>query len=342
MNYIIPLPDAWQGGRPGELPTLCIYWPHRMTNARLSFLAIACFLMTSALPAVSQVRKLHTRDLVRLSQVQVVEYLKRSDVIFVPVGAVETNGIMPSDRDYVLPLAYAMTMAEQTDSLYMPGLIWSFPGTTVVASSTIYMSPAAGTAYLKIIAKSLLRQGFRRQIWISAGQGPAPLTVGTLAREFFEETHVPILYINIDLYLPRLKLPADARSKSLYGAHYITGRLEDLPLKGDYGEKEMQPVGSVPENKGLATLSKLGYSGSLTLGSWIPDVMSHGTGRPELPANSEQREEWGRQGKQQIVSIVEQMRMKEVLEALRQHDQFSQDLVKKFGPMLPNGFDARE
>src|SRR6266699_5945555 len=116
--------------------------------------------LASCLPG--QVRKLHTRDLTRLSQVQVADYLKRSDIIFIPVGAVETNGIMPSDRDYVSPLAYAMAMAEETGALYMPGLIWSFPGTTVVGPATIYLPPGAGTAYLKILAKSLLRQGFRR------------------------------------------------------------------------------------------------------------------------------------------------------------------------------------
>ena len=54
-----------------------------------------------AVPLSAQVRKLHTRDLTRLSQVQVADYLKRSDIIFIPIGAVETNGIMPSDRDYV-------------------------------------------------------------------------------------------------------------------------------------------------------------------------------------------------------------------------------------------------
>jgi len=311
-----------------------------MTTNPLVRIGLLLLLLASHAPG--QVRKLHTRDLVRLSQVQIEDYLKRSDVVFVPVGAVETNGILPSDRDYVSPLAYAMTMAELTDTLYMPGLIWSFPGTTVVAPATVYISPAAGTAYLKIIAKSLLRQGFRRQIWISSGQGPAPLTVGTLVREFFEETHVPILYIDMDMYLPRLKLTQDARSKVLYGAHYISGRIEDLPLKGDYGEKEMQPAGPVPENKGLATLSKLGYSGSLTLGSWVPDVMAHGAGAPVLPASAAEREEWGRQGNEQITAIVKQMRIPEMLDALRQHDQFSQELVKKFGAILPAGFDARE
>src|SRR5438105_6175262 len=120
------------------------------------------------IPMCAQVRKLHTRDMTRLSQVQVADYLKQKDIIFIPVGAVETNGIMPSDRDYVSPLAYAMAMADETNSLYMPGLIWSYPGTTVVAPATIYLPPDAGTAYLKIIAKSLLRQGFRRQVWIAS------------------------------------------------------------------------------------------------------------------------------------------------------------------------------
>src|SRR5260221_417903 len=154
-------------------------------NIRL--FAIICGL---AIPMWGQVRKLHTRDMTRLSQVQVADYLTRKDTIFIPVGAVETNGIMPSDRDYVSPLAYAMAMAEETGALYMPGLIWSFPGTTVVAPATIYLPPVAGTAYLKILAKSLLRQGFRRQVWLSSGHGPASLTGGTLVRRLFERSPV--------------------------------------------------------------------------------------------------------------------------------------------------------
>jgi creatinine amidohydrolase len=314
---------------------------NKRTTLSVMYALIGCALLPTA-PVSGQVRKLHTRDMTRLSQVQVADYLKQKDIIFIPVGAVETNGIMPSDRDYVSPLAYAMTMAEETGALYMPGLVWSFPGTTVVASATIYLPPAAGTAYLKILAKSLLRQGFRRQVWLSSGQGPAPLTVGTLVREIFEETRVPILYIDMDTYLPKLKLAPDARSKTLYGAHYITGRIEDIPLKGDYGPKESGPAGVVPENGGLAKLGKLGLSGSLSLGSYIPDVMAHGGGGgPSLPDSAAEREEWGKQGRAQIVAIVKQMRLGEAMDALRQHDRFTQDvLVPKFGNMLPAPNDA--
>ena len=297
--------------------------------------AICAFLVMA--PAWSQVRKLHTRDLTRLSQVQVAEYLKRSDIIFIPVGAVETNGIMPSDRDYVSPLAYATAMADELDALYMPGLIWSYPGTTMIASATVNISPTEGINFLRPLALSLLRQGFRRQVYISSGQGPAPLTAGLLVREFFDEQHVPLLYIDMDTYLPKLKLDPQARSKALYGAHYMTGRLIDLPLQGDYGEAESRAAGPVPENTGLAGLNKLGYAGSLSLGSWVPDVMAHGSGAPPpLPATAAEREEWGKQGQAQIIAVVKQMHLQEAMDDLKKHDEYTNRvLVPKFGKILP-------
>jgi len=297
---------------------------------------VICF-VAQTLPLAAQVRRLHTRDLTRLSQVQVADYLKRSDIIFVPVGAVETNGIMPSDRDYVAPLAYAMAMANELDALYMPGLIWSYPGTTMIAPATVNISPTQGLEFLRAVALSLLRQGFRRQVYLSSGQGPAPLTVGTLVREFYDVEHVPLLYIDMDHYLPRLNLSAEARSKTLYGAHYIAGRIVDLPLKGDYGDTESKAAGPIPENTGLAGLSKLGLAGSLYLGSWVPDVMAHGSGRePALPATAAEREEWGKQGEEQIVAIVKQMRLREAMDDLKKHDQYTnQVLVPKFGSILP-------
>ena len=307
-----------------------------MKMIRRMTLGVTGFVALQIAPLWGQVRPLHTRDLTRLSQVQVANYLKRSDIIFIPLGAVETNGIMPSDRDYVSPLGVSIAMAEELDALYMPGLVWSYPGTTMIAQATVNISPTQGIDFLRGVAKSLLRQGFRRQVYISMGQGPAPLTGGTLVREFYDEEHVPILYIDMDMYLPKLKLPPDARSKLMYGTHYIAGRIIDIPCKGDYGEAEGEPAGPVPENIGLAGLSKLGYSGSLTLGSWVPDVMSHGNAKPVLPANPAEREEWGKQGQAQLIAIVKQMHLKEAMEDLKQHDEYTNKvLVPKFGKILP-------
>src|SRR5207247_4364867 len=130
----------------------------RFKTMRLLAAALACCVLQTA-PLRGQVRKLHTRDLTRLSQIQVADYLKRSDIVFIPIGAVETNGIMPSDRDYVSPLAYAMAMADELDALYMPGLIWSYPGTTMIASPTLNISPSQGVGLLKATARSLISRG---------------------------------------------------------------------------------------------------------------------------------------------------------------------------------------
>jgi len=303
---------------------------------KITTLTLLTTVLTCLAPLSAQVRKLHTRDLTRLSQIQVADYLKRSDIIFIPVGAVETNGIMPSDRDYVSPLGVSIALAEELDALYMPGLIWSYPGTTLIASATVNISPTQGATFLREVADSLLRQGFRRQVYISMGQGPAPLTVGPMVREFFDERHVPLLYIDMDHYLPRLKLAPEARGKLMYGTHHISGRILDIPLAGDYGPTEAKAAGQIPSNVGLTELGKLGYSGSETLGSWVPDVMAHGGGSPVLPKTEAEREQWGKEGEAQLRAVVKQMSMQEAMDNLKKHDEFTNKvLIPKFGKIIP-------
>ena len=120
----------------------------------------------------------------------------------------------------------------------------------------------------------------------------------------------------------------------------MTGRIEDLPLRGDYGPKESKAEGEVPDNPGLAKLSELRFSGSLTLGSWIADVMAHGSA-PALPATPAEREEWGKEGRAQIMAVVKRMRLPEAMEALKQHDEFTQRvIVPKFRDKLPSALDS--
>jgi creatinine amidohydrolase len=297
---------------------------------------MVCVVTLSTAVAWSQVRPLHTRDVTRLSEPQVAEQLKRSDVIFIPIGSVETNGIIPSDSNYTSALGFAMAMAEETGGLYFPGLIHSFPGTTVVGASSVYMTPSQGVTFLKIVARSLLRQGFRRQVYLSSGHGPAPLTGATLVREFFEETHVPILYIEMGGHLRALEISREEMSKAVYGCHSIAGRLIDMPLRGDYGAKESGPAQPVPENPGLAKLSKMRYTGSLALGSWIADVMAHGGGGSNLPADAAEREAWGKEGEAQVRAAIKKMQLNEAMAALREHDEFTQKvIVQKYNKMLP-------
>jgi len=308
---------------------------------RLELAGAAVLIAALCAEASAQVRPLHTRDLTRLSEVQVGRQLESSDVIFIPVGAVEANGVLPSDRDYVSALGFAMTMAEETGGLYMPGLVHSYPGTTVVGSSTIYMSPSQGLAHLKVIARSLLRQGFRRQVWVVISHGPAALTVGALARQFFEEERVPILYVDLDQHKSKAAIAPEDRSHTVYGAHAIVGRLEDIPLEGDYGQDVFAEEAASPENRGLKKLGELGFSGSLRLGSWIPDVLAHGGSMP-LASTAAEREAWGELGRKQIEAWVRTMRLNEAMDALREHDRYTQEvIVPKFRDRLPPPRDSQ-
>ena len=92
------------------------------------------------------------------------------------------------------------------------------------------MSIREGIDYLTAIAKNLLRLGFKRQIYISF-HGPAHMTCSPMVRDFFDETGVPILYM--DLTMQMLKNASDLfKSMDSFhaittGAYKIMNRLED-------------------------------------------------------------------------------------------------------------------
>jgi creatinine amidohydrolase len=283
--------------------------------------------------------KIHTRDVTRLSQIQIAEFLKRSDVIFVAVGATEAQGFNPSDMEYIAPLGSAAQMAEEGDAVYLPNIAFMYPGSTITSAATLYMSIPASTAFLKEIARSLLRQGFRTQIWVWHGHGPSPLYVGAMCRDFFEEYHVPILAYDAATAERNFKGPKD---KILYGKYALVGHIEDLPLAGEIPARPDDGArGASAEadtGPGYATLNKLHLAGSLGLGYWHanPDAHSAG-GRGNLPKTPEERTAWGKEGMAQLAAVVKTMDVKTMIGALKQHDKFTQDvIVPKLGRMLPS------
>ena len=65
---------------------------------------------------------MRTRILSRLSNFEVEDYLKRNDIIFIPVGPTEMHGRCPLEIEYIGPLGMAMAMAEKVDGLVLDGL----------------------------------------------------------------------------------------------------------------------------------------------------------------------------------------------------------------------------
>src|SRR5689334_9469372 len=89
---------------------------NRGVQPALLKLALLSTVFTFATWAQS-VPQMRSRYLTSLTNTEVEAYLQRNDIIFIPVGNVEVHGGLPTDCEYVGPLAFAQKMAEQTDGL---------------------------------------------------------------------------------------------------------------------------------------------------------------------------------------------------------------------------------
>ena len=144
--------------------------------------------------------QMRTRILPKMLNSEVQEYLMRNDIIIVPVGTVEMHGGLPLDVETNISEAVGLKMAEACDALVLTGLPYFYSGATASGRGTVQVSVRQGIDYLGAIARSLLRLGFRRQIYISL-HGPAHMTVSPMVRDFYDETGVPILYMDMTMQL---------------------------------------------------------------------------------------------------------------------------------------------
>jgi len=296
--------------------------------------------------SASTVPHMRTRILTSMTGYEVADYLKRSDVIFVPVGPTELNGGNPIDVEYVIPLAYAIKLAEKSDGLVMPYLAYFYPGSTTINPGTVMVTPEEGLTYLKVLTHSLIRQGFRRIIFLSS-HGPSADTLSPLVREIFDETHVPTIWMSTSVIAdggrarvaaarqarPAAPAPAAEEATSrhalTYGAYLTVGRLDDMPINYSV------PKHDVEVDKDLEKVSSLLDPGSSAYGRFYADPFEHG-GMPQA-VTAEQRAEWAQQGVALLDSQVAAYDIVGLLDALRKHDQFTKTLEKKYGTLLPPG-----
>jgi creatinine amidohydrolase len=298
------------------------------------------FVAPFAAPLFAQ-GQMRTRYFTGLTNPEIEQYLKRNDVIFIPVGTVESMGAFPTDLEYTMAEAYALRMAEQADGLILPHVIFFYPGVTVTGRGSVYVSEETGLEYLKAIAHSLLRQGFRRQVYISA-HGPSNQYVSALVRDFFEETHDPILYIEASRLLrnaqdsgaaPKAGQGTNNFRSVGYGAYQIVGRLNEVPLSLDVLGPSEAPLPPPPAS--VRKLSGLGpESGSV--GSYEPDAEHAGVRPLNTHITAAEREQLGKEGAALIEAAVKAMDVKAVIQALRDEDKYVNDvIVPRYRDILP-------
>lgn len=279
--------------------------------------------------------EMRTRILPKLLNSEVEEYLQHNDIIIVPVGTVEMHGGFPLDSETVISEAYALKMAEACDGLVLTGLPYFYAGATASGRGTVQVSIRQGIDYLGAIARSLLRQGFKRQIYISF-HGPAHMTVSPMIRDFFDETGVPILYMDLTMQMFKhakdLFQSIDAFHAITVGAYQMMGRLEDVPLTTAYFHQKPQSCSFFDD------ISSLAYQ-SGAVGYCFADHDDH-MSTTAIP-DAETRQKLAEEGAALVCELVARMDMPHVVEQMRKIEDYTHQAETQF-PWMPSAYNKRK
>ncbi len=260
---------------------------------------------------------MRTRRYDALTNDEIAGYLRHNDLLFLPIGTVEMHGEMPVGCEYVLPLAFAQRLAEEAEGLVLPHLAYFYSGATAIGRGTIAVSPSAGAAYLKEISRSLCRQGFRRQVFLSA-HGPAHATISPTIREIVEETKCAVLFLDLLSFFGEADF-----NKLIWGAYQLLGRLDEIPL-------DQKPAASTPEPEAVTKLQRPGVQ----VGFYYSEETQHGWW-PEAPLTPEQRAARAEEGRALLETIVTALDAPTLVAHLRDLDKFLQHhVLPKYGERL--------
>ena len=288
---------------------------------------------------------MRTRLLPKMLNAEVQEYLKGNDIIIVPVGTVEMHGGMPLDVETVISEAVGLKMAEACDGLLLTGLPYFYSGATASGRGTVQVSVRQGIDYLGAIARSLLRQGFKRQIYLSL-HGPAHMTVSPMVRDFYDETGVPILYMDMTMQMfshAKDLFTTDAMQSDpmafmklldsmFVGGYQIMGRLEDVPLTTEFSG--MKPQSCAPFND----LFGMAYQ-SGSVGYCFGENSDHAATTP-IP-DAQTRKEMADTGQALIEKLVERLNVPHIVEQLRKLEQYGLENEEKY-PWMPSAYNRKK
>ncbi len=272
---------------------------------------------------------MRTRIFVKLLNSEVQDYLQRNDIIIVPVGTTEMHGGFPLDSETVISEAYALKMAEACDGLVLTGLPYFYAGATASGRGTVQVSIRQGIDYLGAIARSLLRLGFKRQVYLSF-HGPAHMTICPMVRDFYDETGVPILYMDMMMQFGKnqdlfAKAGFGAFHDITVGAYKIMNRIDDVPLVTGYDHRN--PKSSATFND----LFSLGYQ-SAAVGYCFGENGDH-MATPDIP-DIATRDAKAEVGADLICKMVERMNMPHVVEQLQKLEAYGLENEQKY-PWMP-------
>ncbi len=127
---------------------------------------------------------------------EIYEYLKKNDLVYVPVGTLEGHGPhLPMGTDTYIATAVSVLAANKSKGIVLPPIPYSFTGATIAFKGTITIPITIQSIFLQEIIKALWSQGFKRIILVSI-HGPNDIILSTVVREVFESWSIPAVYFN--------------------------------------------------------------------------------------------------------------------------------------------------
>jgi len=130
-----------------------------------------------------------------MTQREVEEYLKKSDICLIPVGSTECHGPqIPLGSDTFVAQAWAKLISDEVNGIVFPALSYGHTSTTARLKGSISISPQVMIAHLREICLRAIEQGFRRILLINVHSGNY-FPLGIFAQEILEETKIPVAYV---------------------------------------------------------------------------------------------------------------------------------------------------
>ena len=275
---------------------------------------------------MAQVPEMRTRKLTSMTNQEVEDYLARNDIVIIPCGPIEMHGLMPLEAEYVMPLGWAIKMAEKADALVLPHFVFLYPGGTTIGKGTFYMSHLESAQLLMNICKQLIRMGFKRFFFVT-GHGPAPVTINPIIRELYDEYGIPAISTSAIQSDASAKVTGtEDRSKTLFGCYKIAGQLEDIPLGVVVPREVITPEGYQAETS----------SGSMgnRMGNIYTDPSQH-SWSPDQPLTEELREQYAEEGVAYIEMVAAEMDFGPTLQEMNhQIAKYNDYLIPKYGDLL--------
>ncbi len=190
-----------------------------------------------------------------LTSKQVASYLKDNDLAILPVGCTEMHGSnLPLGTDTIQDHAMALILAEQWNCLCLPPIPYVYTGASEYWPGTISISPDESLHYVRAVAVSAVRAGFRRLV-VSASHGPMGFIGESLVRSVYRDTGEIVLFLSPYSRIMEMEEEEFGRGSedaNTLGAIKLLGMHEGLDFSADRDVDSSFPFDS------LAKLRRMG------------------------------------------------------------------------------------